>query len=229
MIDFFKEVMQLAIKHNVSAKIVSQILEIASQGEPPSIIKPLGIGDLIGAGAKVKHGKGNEKSYLVIDEGAKMATGKAKRDVIKKCVEHEVLNADEAAELLGVTKRKLYRMIDDNRVVGKKCGREYRFLRSNVEKCANKNKNGVKRIHVSPKARRERLENAAKALFGIVGVKNVFDHRVRKIIGISQIDFQRLRENFRGYYLKNGNMVDVVKVSGGKQGPGFKYKLQYVK
>lgn len=42
----------------------------------------------------------------------------------------EILNAEEAAVVLGVSERLLLRLARDGEVPGKKLGREWRFLRS---------------------------------------------------------------------------------------------------
>lgn len=42
----------------------------------------------------------------------------------------EILNAEEAATVLGVSERLLLRLARDGEVPGKKLGREWRFLRS---------------------------------------------------------------------------------------------------
>ena len=44
----------------------------------------------------------------------------------------EILNADGAAEMLGISKRLLLRLAREGVVPGQKLGREWRFIRSDV-------------------------------------------------------------------------------------------------
>ena len=56
----------------------------------------------------------------------------AKKKGVKRAVpeDKEILNAVEAAAVLGVSERLLLRLARDGEVPGRKLGREWRFLRS---------------------------------------------------------------------------------------------------
>ncbi len=59
-----------------------------------------------------------------------MAKKKASKRAIPE--DKEILNAPEAAAVLGISERLLLRLARDGEVPGKKLGREWRFLRSSL-------------------------------------------------------------------------------------------------
>ena len=61
-----------------------------------------------------------------------MAKKRAKRRIRVVPQDKEILNAQEAAIVLGISERLLFRLARDGEVPGKKLGREWRFLRSAI-------------------------------------------------------------------------------------------------
>ena len=61
-----------------------------------------------------------------------MAKKRAKRRIRVVPQDKEILSAQEAAIVLGISERLLLRLARDGEVPGKKLGREWRFLRSAI-------------------------------------------------------------------------------------------------
>ncbi len=55
----------------------------------------------------------------------------------------EMINVDDVADLLGVSNQTVYNMIRDGRLKATKVGREWRFLRSQIEKTFNKKEENI--------------------------------------------------------------------------------------
>ena len=59
----------------------------------------------------------------------------------QKQIKPDLLNLEETAELLRVSNQSVYNMIKDGRLKAIKCGREWRFIRKNIESLINTENN----------------------------------------------------------------------------------------